>query len=154
MSFTLQSFKILRHLDLGLINNITILVWLQKGFGLVIGFIEHLQNVTTSNDYALTVLHTSQSLSPQSVTLFTNCCLVAASNGGRSPFLWVPELSPDLSYQLLTTTEPQLSYDCKSNLSCLKYLDIGHRKHRSSVAVQLLLACLLGLPRDLYSVIA
>jgi hypothetical protein len=30
------------------------------GVGLVIGIIEHLQNLTTTKDYALTVLHTSQ----------------------------------------------------------------------------------------------
>jgi hypothetical protein len=30
------------------------------GFGLVIGFVEYLQNVTTDKAYVLTVLHTSQ----------------------------------------------------------------------------------------------
>jgi hypothetical protein len=34
----------------------------------------------------------------------TSRCLVTAFNGGRSTLLWVPELSPCLSYQLLTAT--------------------------------------------------
>jgi hypothetical protein len=58
------------------------------GFGLIIGFIELLRLVTTSKDYALTVLHASQitighSSSSQSVTIFPSRCLVAASNSGR-----------------------------------------------------------------------
>jgi hypothetical protein len=57
---------------------------------LVIGFIEFLQLVTTSKDYGLTVLHTSQSTirhtrSSQSVTVFTSRCSVTASNGGHIP---------------------------------------------------------------------
>jgi hypothetical protein len=57
---------------------------------LVIGFIELLQLVTASKDYALTVLHTSQitmghTRSSPSVTIFTSHCLVVASNCGRSP---------------------------------------------------------------------
>jgi hypothetical protein len=53
-------------------------------------FIGHLQNVTTSEDYALTVLHTSQitvghTRSSQFITVFTNCCLVTAFNGGCYP---------------------------------------------------------------------
>jgi hypothetical protein len=30
------------------------------GFGVVIGLVAHLQNITTNKDYAVTVLHTSQ----------------------------------------------------------------------------------------------
>jgi hypothetical protein len=52
--------------------------------------------VTTSNNYALTVLYTSQITighirSPQSLTVFTSLCLVAASNGGCSPFSKFPK---------------------------------------------------------------
>jgi hypothetical protein len=60
-------------------------------FGSVIGFIELLlQLVTTSKDYAFTVLHSSQiakghTSSSQPDTIFTSRCLVAAANGGRSP---------------------------------------------------------------------
>jgi hypothetical protein len=69
-----------------------VIEWLQTGFGLPIGFTEFLQVVTTSEDYALTVLHSSQipirpNRSPQSVTVFTSRCLVAAFNGGRSGYL-------------------------------------------------------------------
>jgi hypothetical protein len=56
---------------------------------------EILRLVTTSNDYAFTVLHTSQitighARSSQSVTVFTSRCLVASSNGGRSPSSGLP----------------------------------------------------------------
>jgi hypothetical protein len=39
-------------------NILTFLGWLQKGSGLMSGFIEHLQNVTTNNYDSLTELHT------------------------------------------------------------------------------------------------
>jgi hypothetical protein len=50
-------------------------------FVLVIRFIELLELVTTSKDYALTVLYTSQIIirhtrSSQSVTVFTNHCWI------------------------------------------------------------------------------
>jgi hypothetical protein len=66
------------------------------GFGLVIGFIDLLQLITTSKDYAVTVLHLSQitighTRSSQSVAVFTSCCLVAASNDGRSPSFGFPD---------------------------------------------------------------
>jgi hypothetical protein len=53
------------------------------GIGLVIRFIELLQLVTTSKDYAVTILHTSQitighTRSSHSATVFTSHCLVAA----------------------------------------------------------------------------
>jgi hypothetical protein len=78
------------------------------GFGLVIGFIELLQLVTASKDYALTVLHTSQTTightwSSHSVTVFISRCLIAASNDGRT----VHGLRYQLSQQQLRTTEPQ-----------------------------------------------
>jgi hypothetical protein len=39
---------------------VTILKWLYTGFGLIIGFLEHLQNVTTNKDYVITVLDIPQ----------------------------------------------------------------------------------------------
>jgi hypothetical protein len=71
--------------------------------GLVIAFIELLQPVNTSKDYAITFLHASQitvehTRSSQSVTLFTSRCLVAASNGGPSPSSGFPKCpQPHLS---------------------------------------------------------
>jgi hypothetical protein len=64
----------------------------------MIGFIELLQLVSTSKDYALTVLHTSQitaghSKPSQSATVFTNRCLIAVSNAGRSPTCGFPKCS-------------------------------------------------------------
>jgi hypothetical protein len=68
--------------------------------------IEHLQLVSTSEDYALTGLHTSQitighTRSSQSVTFFTSRCLVVTSNGGRSLPLGSRTVR-SLSYHLLT----------------------------------------------------
>jgi hypothetical protein len=65
------------------------------GLGLVIGFIELLIFVTTSEDYDLTVLHISQitighTRSSQLVTVFTIHCLVAASNSVCSPSSRIP----------------------------------------------------------------
>jgi hypothetical protein len=89
------------------------------GFGLVIGFIEPLQLVTTSKDYVLSILHTSQITighirSSQLVTVFTSRCSVAASNVRNFTFFWVPELSPasvtSFSQQRVAASEPQLLY--------------------------------------------
>jgi hypothetical protein len=65
------------------------------GFGFMPGFIEFFQLVTTSKDYVLTALHTSQitvghAKSSQSVTVFTSRCLVAGSNRGSSPYSKFP----------------------------------------------------------------
>jgi hypothetical protein len=79
------------------------------GFGSVIGFIELLQLVITSKDYALTVLHTSQitmglTRSSQSVTVFTGRCLVVASMVDV-PHPLGSQTVPGLSYQLLTAID-------------------------------------------------
>jgi hypothetical protein len=65
------------------------------GFWMVIGLIEFWQLVTTSKDYVLTVIHTSQitkghTRSSQSVAVFTSRCLVGVSKGGSSPSLGFP----------------------------------------------------------------
>jgi hypothetical protein len=72
-------------------NIVTCMNELQTGFGLVIGFIEHLQIVTTSNCGAILIL----------------LCLHQSLPGNgfqhlTSPLLWVPELSPCLRYHVLT----------------------------------------------------
>jgi hypothetical protein len=62
---------------------------LQTRFGLVIGFIGHLNTPLMAKLY--------KPLSHRlafSVTVFTSSCFIAAFDSGRSPFLWVPVLSP------------------------------------------------------------
>jgi hypothetical protein len=58
--------------------------WLWTGFVLVIGFIEHLQNITTSNYNSLTELHTPKITVTTAhrykvFSVITSRCLVAAS---------------------------------------------------------------------------
>jgi hypothetical protein len=65
--------------------------WLETGFWLVIEFIEHLQIITTNNYDSLIELHTPKinhgNCSTHKVlSVFTSRCLLAAFNGGRSPF--------------------------------------------------------------------
>jgi hypothetical protein len=77
------------------------------GFELIIGFSETVQLVNTSTGYAVTVLHTSEitighTRSSLSVTVFTNRCLVAASNGELSPSSVGTRTVAGLSHQLLT----------------------------------------------------
>jgi hypothetical protein len=72
------------------------------------GFIEPLQLITTSKDFAFTVLHTTQitvghTRSSQSVTLFTSCSFVAASMADP-PLPLGSRIVSGLSYQLLTAT--------------------------------------------------
>jgi hypothetical protein len=74
------------------------------GFGLVIGFIGHLQNVTTNNYDSLTELHIPK-MSTYEVfmkSVFTSRFLVAVFNLGRSPSSALGTV-PGLLYQLLTS---------------------------------------------------
>jgi hypothetical protein len=83
-------------------NNVTILEWLQMGFGLVIGFTEHLWTITTSNysTIANSHMHTQHVLS-----LLSLLCLHQSFGNSFQwrmfPFLWIPKLSECLSYQFL-----------------------------------------------------
>jgi hypothetical protein len=92
-------------------------------FGLIIGFTEHLQNVTTNNYDSLTELHTPN-ISTHKV--FTSRCLVAVSNGGRSPSSGfqdcprprLPASSNNCNSQLTepeseSESESELLYDCR-----------------------------------------
>jgi hypothetical protein len=71
--------------------------------------------VTTNNYDSLTELPTPNiTVNYSTQKIFNRRCLVEASNGGRSPFLWDPEPSrtvPGLSYQLPT------SHNCNSQLT-------------------------------------
>jgi hypothetical protein len=69
---------------------------LQMGFGLGIGFIEHLQNVTTNNYDSLTELHAPKitvTTAHIKSSVFTSRCLVVAFNGGCSTFAGFPNCS-------------------------------------------------------------
>jgi hypothetical protein len=75
---------------------------------LVIGFIEDLKKVTTSDysaiaDSRILQFTTACTKSFQS-DLFTSRFLVTVSNCGRSPYLRASQLSPCLSSKLLTAT--------------------------------------------------
>jgi hypothetical protein len=92
------------------------------GFESVIGFIDHLQNVTTHNYASVTELHT-----PAQTKKLSRSSLPVASNGGLSPssgFLNRPRphlLASDFSQlQFLidsTTAESELLYDWRFTAS-------------------------------------
>jgi hypothetical protein len=79
------------------------------GFGLVIGFLEHLQIVTAGNYGAIANSHSAVHYSTH-LSLLTLLCLHQSLSGNgfqwrTFPLLWVPEISPCLSYHLLTATD-------------------------------------------------
>jgi hypothetical protein len=64
------------------------------GFGLLIGYIDKLQILTTSNRGTIANSHTLHFTTARTVfsvcCVFTSRCLVTASNGGRSPYAEFP----------------------------------------------------------------
>jgi hypothetical protein len=78
------------------------------GCGLEIGFIEHLQLVTTSYYSVIANSHSAIHYSTNIIIVSLLCFHQSSGNEFQRrmfPFLWVPELSPYLSYQLLTVTD-------------------------------------------------
>jgi hypothetical protein len=128
---------------------------------LVIGFIELLQNVTTSNYSTVanspSAIHNSTHKVFSVCCVFTSRCLVTVSNGERSPYsgsrpIPVPQLPAFNSNnsQRLNCSSP-LAHSLTHRLAPLHCTVLTltvvvitsrhglHRKHLSSVAVQLLL---------------
>jgi hypothetical protein len=110
-------------------SHVTRYVWLQTGFGLVIGFVGHLQTIITNNYNSLTQLHTQEI-----TTAHINSSQSSLPLRGRGsqrwtfPFLRDPELSSCLRYQLLT------SHNCNYQLSKSE-LRYGRRSVGQSVFV-------------------
>jgi hypothetical protein len=71
-------------------SSITVMEWLLKGFGLMMGFIGLFD---TARDYTLqfTIRHALANIDSH---IFTDRCSVAASSSGRSPSSGFPKLSP------------------------------------------------------------
>jgi hypothetical protein len=78
------------------------------GIELVTGFIEHFQNVTTSNHSAIANSHINSSL--QHLLIFLSLLYLRQSLPGNHfqwwilPSLWIPKPSSCFSYQILTAT--------------------------------------------------
>jgi hypothetical protein len=124
----------------------------------------------TAGDYNLQFLFTQKYSSVYS-HVFTSRCSVTTSNSGRSPSSLLPNylrfqlqashsnssqrlnLSTSLTNSLTNSATHQ---PAQLTLTILLIISLQgqHRKHIFSVAVQLLLSCLLGCPRDRYSAIA
>jgi hypothetical protein len=101
-------------------------VWLQTGFRLMIGFTEHLQNVTTNNYDSLTGLHTPKITVNYRIhkvfLAFPNRCLVATCNVGRSPSSVLPKgRGPQLpaSNSSSSPSVHWLTHNCLHKLFCL-----------------------------------
>jgi hypothetical protein len=126
------------------------------GIGIDNRIIEPSQLVTTSKDYALTVLHTSQistghTRSSQSVRVFTSRCLLVAFKGERSLSSGFPncprpqlpashsnssQLNP-IGYLTHPLTHQQINVSL-IDLSLVLFITFRHglhRNHRSFVAV-------------------
>jgi hypothetical protein len=129
-------------------------------FGLVIGFIELLQLITTT---VLLFTHFTihYMCTKFSHYIFTECCLVAACNSRRSPSSGFPNCpwpqlpaSHSISSQLLNRSSPPTNslshqptlFTNSLLVLCITSQHAPRRKHCSSVAVELLRSCLLAEP--------
>jgi hypothetical protein len=120
------------------------------GFGLIIGFIELFD---TARDYRhFTITHTHTTVHSH---VFTSRCLVAVSNGGRSPSSGFPNCprfqlpnSHSNSSQRLRLSSP-LTRSTPLTVLRITSRHGPSRKHRSSVAF-----ASVGCPCDRYSAIS
>jgi hypothetical protein len=105
----------------------------------MIGLIEHLQNVTTNNYDSLTKVHSSKTL--RGFSVFTSRCLVAASNGGRSPSSGFPNCPLPQLPSSVNNGSQRLNLSCSLTISVTQQptkclitpRHVPHRKHLSSL---------------------
>jgi hypothetical protein len=116
--------------------------WLYTGFGLVTGIVEHLQIVTTNTCNRCTNSHNLQFTRAHTEVfsafcIFISRCLVAISNGGRSPFSGFPNYprpqlpasNSDSSQRLCRSSPLTLSLSLHWLILLIIFRHGPHRKH-------------------------
>jgi hypothetical protein len=92
-------------------------------FGLVIGFIEHLQNVTTNNYDSLTELHTAKGIVITAHTGYSQFSLAVA---------WLQFSTTDVPLHLGSRCIPCLSYHLHTSQNCISHLTQQQLKSKLS----------------------
>jgi hypothetical protein len=139
--------------------------WLQTGFGMAIGLIEHLQTVTTSNYSAVANSHTLQFTTARDLLCLHQSLPGSGFQRRTFSLLWVPELSPCLCYSFcvhaLTGRRLSPKY-WTHNFTHLKWTNSTvcplitsrrgpHRIHCPSVTVSIVACAAFGTDRTEYS---